>query len=167
MANGTDNESITSWRSEALTALSSIKSFDRSKAKENKSLTEHLLGELLTFFPVLAQDPKASSLRLRRSVMTPATDLAIKMHTSKTEYHVVMCAREIGDCADLTREILPRFSFFDVRTRRPIKATSRAIIAQEERLGSIIMPIEPSLGRVSNDGSIKELRACTFLAALD
>lgn len=167
MTNEIDKESIVFWRSEALTAFCNTKNYDRSKARAEKRLTGVLLSELLVTIPVLARDLKASSHRLQRSILAPATKLAIKMHTSKSKYQVRIGAAKIGHEPELTMERSKHFPFFDVRTRRPIKATSRAIIAQKGRLGSIIMPIEPFVGRVSNDGTIKELRTNTFLVALD
>ena len=109
--------------------------------------------------------------------MKPAADLAVKMQVSKTEcqvemqvskteYQVEMQDGEVGNWKALSKGYLQEFPWVDVRTRRPIKATSRAVADREGVLGRVIMQIEPAIARVSMD-TFKDLRPDTFLAALD
>ena len=160
--------SIISWRSETLTAFSKAEYFDGLKEKETANLTKRLFSELLTTFPSLALDSSGRIQRLQRSVMALATDLAIKMQVSKTTYRVELLeGGMVGEWSPLVRDYLENYSCFDVKTRKRVKATSRVIVGREGQLGSIIMPIEPRIGRVSHDGTAKGLRADTFLVALD
>lgn len=142
--------------------------FEGIKENETANLTEDLFTELLITFPSLALDSLARRRRLQRSVMAHALDLAIKMQVSKTTYQVELQeGGMVGDWKPLVREFLEGFSCYDVKTRKRIKATSRGFVGREGQLGSMIMPIEPLVERVSNDGTMKVLRTDTFLVALD
>ena len=160
-------DSVLSWRSETLTALSEADCFDRLKEEEVARLTGQLFMGLLTIFPILAHNPPGRRQRLQHLVIAPATELAIKMQVSKTNYRVELHASGIGTGEPLLRDYLQDFSCFDVKTMKRVKTTSHVIAGRDGRLGSMIMPIEPFVGRVSNDGTMKELRADTFLVALD
>lgn len=145
-----------------------MEEFEGIKEKETANLTKHLFTELLITFPSLALDSLARRRRLQRSVMAHAIDLAIKMQVSKTTYQVELQeGGMVGDWKPLVREFLEDFSCYDVKTRKRVKATSRGIVGREGQLGSMIMPIEPLVERVSNDGTMKVLRTDTFLVALD
>lgn len=159
-------DSILSWRSETLTALSEADCYDRLK-EEVAHLTKSLFRELLTIFPMLEHNPPGRRQRLQRSVIAPATELAIKMQVSKTNYRVELHPSGIGTGEPLVRDYLQGYSCFDVKTRKRVKVTSQGIVGREGELGSMIMPIEPFVGRVSNDGTVKGLRIDTVLVALD
>ena len=166
-----DSATISTWRSEALSAIAGSRSFlnGRDQYIDHKVLPD-LFHYVMKFLPILDAKNR-SNVRLREQVLLPAVEFATKIQLSTSTY--VFTQKPSGNPFEGYQEDFAvsathrhRHKFLDVHSRKTLKPDSTVIEDKEGHFGDVLMQVEPGLSRENKGKESTPLRQAVFLVSL-
>ncbi|KAL8748102.1 MAG: hypothetical protein Q9184_007510 [Pyrenodesmia sp. 2 TL-2023] len=143
-----DPESIHSWRSDTLSALSTTTDLQKSRQKAARNAGVNILEDVSQFFVII--DRTEASLRtLLDKVVEPAMKLANKIQISPATYEFLPKVEEIPplDGFVLSVDHLSKWKLIDVTTGKTLKVDSPVEANDQGQIGTRVMVLAPALYR--------------------
>ena len=158
---------IDTWRSEALTSLSSLEDFDGYKEQNIQRVSWEIFDSLTSYFPIISLQ-KDSLDKFRDQVIRPAVELALKIQTSMSTYRFIMPNFAVQNCKPVNvTDLYSDYRFIDTESLKTLKPTTQTVADQNGFIGETVLPFEPVLQRQNEGAKSTLLCQGTYLISLD
>ncbi|KAL8756091.1 MAG: hypothetical protein Q9184_004602 [Pyrenodesmia sp. 2 TL-2023] len=144
-----DPESINSWRSDTLSALSTTTNLQRSRQIAARNAGVSILKDISQFFVIMDRND-ASLKTLLDKVVEPAVKLANQIQISPATYEFLSKVEEIPplDGCVLSVDHLSKWKLIDVTTGKTLKIDSPVQANDKGQIGTRVMVLAPALYRL-------------------
>ena len=161
-----DSRRINIWRAETLSALATTQEYTNLKEEQSRQVTVNLFESLAATFPHLHEKVEARK-GLHEQVTVPAMAIVSKLQELASTYTLDMASADNPNCRRITRNDLKKITAIDLETGKTLKRGSAIVRGREGAIGDLVLPLEPGLRRVKEEGSAIDLRKETWLVRLD
>ncbi|KAL8736566.1 MAG: hypothetical protein Q9181_002357 [Wetmoreana brouardii] len=163
-----DPESINTWRSDTLSALSTTRDFQQRREVIYSRIWDSVFHGPAKYFPFI-QKTQESRHKLFDQVIVPAINLANTMQTSATKYKFVPTMKEVSPFKDYTlmQDDLSSSKVIDVATAKTLKVDSPVEANARGQIGRQILLLAPALYRQDSEHSGLLLVKKVVLVELD
>ncbi|KAL9007662.1 MAG: hypothetical protein Q9173_007119 [Seirophora scorigena] len=143
-----DPESIKTWRSDTLSALSVTKDVQKNRRRVTRKAAIDILVEVAKFL-VTIEKSEASARTLLDKVVQPAVQLADKIQISSATYDFrpKMDELQLLDDCIFSQEHLSSYKLVDVATGKTLRADSPVQANEKGQIGTPVMMLAPALYR--------------------
>ncbi|KAL8974352.1 MAG: hypothetical protein Q9197_001397 [Variospora fuerteventurae] len=141
-------ESIKTWRSDTLSALSVTMDLQKSRQKVTRNAGINILLEVAKFLMTIERS-EASLQVLLDKVIQPAVELAVKIQISSATYDFrpKMDAVPLLDNCIFSQKHLSSMKLVDIATGKTLKADSPVQANEKGEIGTRVMMLAPALYR--------------------
>lgn len=160
-----DSRTVNIWRAETLSALAVTPECKDMRSKHTCQLTLDLVKYFSPFLPHIFRRGDAMQ-GFHDQVAIPAATIVSNLQGSASQYRLDMAGKDFRNRKRLTREDLRSVIAIDVKTGKTLKPSGAFVSSRDGFLGSLLLPLEPSLHRVNEGRSDTVLRRETWLVSL-
>ncbi|KAL8914873.1 MAG: hypothetical protein Q9172_006992 [Xanthocarpia lactea] len=153
-----DTLTIQRWRSETLQALAKIDGFQTEQQSQATTVSKDLWTALIYLLPELAADGDSGWKRLHETVTTPAVQLATNMRFSTSCYRIIAHIPRNSSLGPghannnvIYHPDIQRYTILDVATQKVLRQDSVLKVAEDGRIGELVMVVQPLLLRMQRD----------------
>ena len=161
-----DSQKIDIWRAETLSALAATQGYTDLKEEQSRQVTASLFECLVAIFPYFYGKVEARR-GFHEQVTVPAMTIVSKLQGLASTYTLEMASGDFPNCRRISRNDLKKITAIDLETGKTLKHGSAIVRDREGGIGDLVLPLEPGLGRVKEEGSAIALRKETWLVRLD